>query len=209
MDPHTERYYSWSSYVYCYNNPIRWIDISGKDPSDPFTSKVEAANDFARYYNGTSILSNREFASQIYSNSDGTYSYNVARIGGEGWSVPNFDLPKAATLEGAIHTHGGDDPAYGIGNNEFSDTDMDSADKRKQNEYLVTPSGQLLEYDVVSKETTKPDGAATDIPSDPQSKEKRVNEVEPQDTKPYYIDIKYNDTRPFSTLYEYNKPEKK
>ncbi|QIK52902.1 DUF4329 domain-containing protein [Dysgonomonas sp. HDW5B] len=209
VDPHAERYYSWSPYVYCYNNPIRWIDISGKDPGDPFTSKVEAANDFARYYNGASILSNREFASQIYSNSDGTYSYNVARIGGIGWSVPNFDLPKAATLEGAIHTHGGDDPAYGIGNNEFSDTDTKAADKRKQNEYLVTPSGQLLEYDVVSKETTKPDGAATDIPSDPQSKEKRVNEVEPKDTKPYYIDIKYNDTRPFSTLDEYNKPEKK
>lgn len=207
MDPHSESYYSWSPYVYCYNNPMRWIDKDGRDPGDPFKSKVEATNDFAKYYNGTSIVTNKEFASQIYSNANGAYSYNVARIGGVGWSVLNDDLPKAAIFEGAIHTHGGDDPAYGIGNNEFSDTD--TADKHGKNEYLVTPSGELLEYDVKSKETLKPVGAATDIPRDPQSKGKRTNEVDPQDTKPYYIDLRFIDARPFNVIDEYNKPPKK
>ncbi|WP_110312336.1 RHS repeat-associated core domain-containing protein [Dysgonomonas alginatilytica] len=31
MDPHSENYYSWSSYVYVGNNPMKYIDPDGKD----------------------------------------------------------------------------------------------------------------------------------------------------------------------------------
>ncbi|NMA74605.1 MAG: RHS repeat-associated core domain-containing protein [Bacteroidales bacterium] len=31
IDPHAENYYSWSPYVYCYNNPLKYIDPDGKD----------------------------------------------------------------------------------------------------------------------------------------------------------------------------------
>lgn len=31
IDPHAENYYSWSPYAYCANNPLRFIDPSGKD----------------------------------------------------------------------------------------------------------------------------------------------------------------------------------
>ncbi|MBF0576012.1 hypothetical protein [Dysgonomonas sp. GY617] len=30
MDPLSEKFYSWSSYVYCYNNPMRFVDPDGK-----------------------------------------------------------------------------------------------------------------------------------------------------------------------------------
>lgn len=191
---------------------MRWIDKDGRDSDDPFQPKIEAANDFARYYNGTSVIINKEFASTIYQNSNGTYSYNVARIGGLGWSATNYDMP-----EGAIHTHGGDDPRFGDGSYDFSSEDIEgdgtgdkaAAERNGQNEYVVTPGGELLEYDIKSKETLKPVGAATDIPSDPKSGAKRVNQVEAKDTKPYYIDRRNTDTRPFSVTDEYNKPEKK
>ena len=34
IDPHVEKYERISPYVYCYNNPIRFIDLNGKDPGD-------------------------------------------------------------------------------------------------------------------------------------------------------------------------------
>ncbi|WP_255495497.1 RHS repeat-associated core domain-containing protein [Dysgonomonas sp. 521] len=34
VDPHAENYYSWSPYVYSYNNPIRYIDSTGEGPGD-------------------------------------------------------------------------------------------------------------------------------------------------------------------------------
>jgi RHS repeat-associated protein len=34
IDPHTEKYEAISQYTYCFNNPIRFIDIKGKDPGD-------------------------------------------------------------------------------------------------------------------------------------------------------------------------------
>lgn len=136
-----------------------------------------------------------------------------------GWSATNYDIPKGATREGAIHTHGGDDPDYGLGSYDFSDEtikgdgtgDKAAAEKHGQNEYVVTPGGELLEYDVKSKETLNPVGAATDIPSDPKSaaRGKRVNQVDAKDTKPYYINRRNIDERPFSVVDEYNKPENK
>lgn len=32
IDPHLEDYYSWSPYVYCYNNPMKFVDPTGQYP---------------------------------------------------------------------------------------------------------------------------------------------------------------------------------
>ena len=34
IDPHVEKYEGISPYVYCYNNPLRFVDLKGKDPGD-------------------------------------------------------------------------------------------------------------------------------------------------------------------------------
>ena len=35
QDPLSEKFYNWSPYVYCYNNPMKFIDPDGKDPKNP------------------------------------------------------------------------------------------------------------------------------------------------------------------------------
>ena len=34
IDPHVEKYEGISPYVYCFNNPLRFVDLKGKDPGD-------------------------------------------------------------------------------------------------------------------------------------------------------------------------------
>ena len=41
MDPLCEKYYNVSPYAYCFNNPIHFMDIQGKDPGDFFDTHAE------------------------------------------------------------------------------------------------------------------------------------------------------------------------
>ena len=50
MDPMCEKYYHLSPYIYCANNPIKYIDVKGEEPGEYFKSKDEAAKDFGIYY---------------------------------------------------------------------------------------------------------------------------------------------------------------
>ena len=186
-DPKWQNYPERSPYSVFNNNPIRFIDPDGQAPGDPFETEITAANDFAEYYNGTSIIRNKEFGSAIYQNDDGTYSYNEAYIGSSGSTKINRDIPEDATRVSAIHTHGGDDPRYGDNSYNFSPNDKRGADRRGQNEYLVTPAGRLLEYDVSDGNVYIPEGASNYIPSDPDSGRRRVNRVPARDTNPRYI----------------------
>ena len=87
MDPLCESYYPFSPYTYCLNNPIKWIDMKGEEPGDPFLSPDAAAKDFGVIYNFKSIETNCEYGSLIYQyieNGNTFYSYNEPNVGKEG-----------------------------------------------------------------------------------------------------------------------------
>ncbi len=79
IDPLWEKYYGWTPYHYCFNNPVKLKDYSGLDPGNIFLNRNDAAKDFGNYINARSIKENVEYASNIYSfklGSKTVYSYD-------------------------------------------------------------------------------------------------------------------------------------
>ena len=54
-------------YVYCYNKPTKYNDILGLKPGDAFSSAEDAAIDFAKFANPSSIKYGVEYGTYIYS----------------------------------------------------------------------------------------------------------------------------------------------
>ena len=177
-DPLAEKYYSISPYAYCLNNPINMIDPDGRDPGDIFKTPIAAAKDWGNYYNGASILRQREFGSSIYTVKEGGkvvgYAYSVANIGGKDY-VNSSTPPNLETIVAGIHSHGNYKEGYV--NNEFSDPDKSYNDKYNINGYVATPNGTLQEYDSSTKESSV---ISTNLPSDPKDPD-RKNNIDPTD----------------------------
>ena len=180
MDPLAEKMYGWSPYGYCFNNPIKLVDIDGKypGPGDLFVSKREAAKDWGKYYNGASIIRNREMVSIIYKVKDEGkivgYSYSKAYEGGEHSASLKISLNKG-DIAGLIHSHGASNEQFY--DNKFSTTDIKSIEKANIDGFLATPNGSLLEYNPMNNNTNI---ISKELPSDPKDKE-RVNNVDPTD----------------------------
>lgn len=180
VDPLSEKMYGWSPYGYCLNNPIKLIDIDGKypGPGDLFVSKREAAKDWGKYYNGASIIRNREMVSIIYKVKDEGkivgYSYSKAYEGGEHSASLKISLNKG-DIAGLIHSHGASNEQFY--DNKFSTTDIKSIEKANIDGFLATPNGSLLEYNPMNNNTNI---ISKELPSDPKDKE-RVNNVDPTD----------------------------
>ncbi len=49
VDPLAEKYYSWTPYNYCYNNPMRFIDPLGLEGEDS-NGKKSAEQELIEYY---------------------------------------------------------------------------------------------------------------------------------------------------------------
>ena len=64
MDALAEKYYSWSPYASCGDDPVNAVDPNGMAPGDIFTSADLAATDFGKYYNPRSIRESKEYASK-------------------------------------------------------------------------------------------------------------------------------------------------
>jgi RHS repeat-associated protein len=180
VDPLAEKMSAWSLYAYCFNNPIKLIDKDGKipGPGDLFATKKEAAKDWGKYYNGASIIREKEMASTIYEvRVNGVlvgYSYSKPNEG-SAHSVNPSSPPNYEKVSGTIHSHGNaDSDSY---NNIFSTKDIQDIEKTKKVGYLATPSGSLLQYDPVTNKTTT---ISKELPSDPKDKE-RVNNINPTD----------------------------
>ena len=109
-DAHAENYTPFSPYAYCLDNPIRLIDKDGNDPGDFFLSMDEAAIDFAKIYNGLSIINNIEYSSSIVAvyNDKGKlgYTYLLPIAGTESASNAVLKIDSSHTTIATIHTHG-------------------------------------------------------------------------------------------------------
>jgi len=144
------------------------------------SERLYPAKDWGKYYNGASIIRNREFGSAIYEvkDKDGKvigYAYSIANIGSDKSVTPSLS-PKFEKEVADIHSHG----AYeeGVKNNEFSPSDKADNKARKVQGYLATPDGSLKKYDPQKGEDKEP--VATDMPSD-KNDPNRKNKVEPTD----------------------------
>ena len=185
MDPLCEKYYGTSPYVYCKDNPVKFVDIDGYAPGDFFKTKDDAAKDFGLFYNGQSIRERREYGSTIYiiKNNNGItgYTYSVANRGKEDHVVVS-EAPFGAKKVATIHTHGAYSEEKYV-DNEFSgirdkrgellskddrkkqsgDNDIGNANKRGLDSYLVTPNGSLQKYDPKTNEISV---ISNEMPSD-------------------------------------------
>ena len=173
MDPMCEKYYHLSPYIYCLNNPIRYVDKNGKDPGDYFDSIDKVAIDFGRFFNYKSIVERKEYSAYIYKIKinwwNTAYSYTIPKQGEADKSYPSRDgMPKDAEIVGRVHSHGNWDPKYcndrGDGNEIFSDDDKNVYKSNKIYGYVSTPKGKLLKYDPYEKITTL---ISNDMPRDP------------------------------------------
>ena len=190
VDPMAEKYHSVSTYTYCLNNPIYFIDKNGLEPGpgDLFKTPRAAAKDWGMYYNGPSIIRKREMGSTIYEvKENGTskgYSYSAARMS-DGHKTKVSHPRNSEEIVGTIHSHGNYDGIIidkngtknAVGDNKFSRVDKDYNVILKIVGYLATPNGSLLEYDPI---TGKVNTISTELPSDPNDPT-RMNKIEPID----------------------------
>ncbi|CAK7076352.1 MAG: hypothetical protein BACD_03681 [Bacteroides rodentium] len=179
VDPLAEKYYPMSQYEYCGNNPILFVDKNGMEfgPGDLFMTKREAAKDWGMYYNGASIIRKREMGSSIYKVRENGklkgYSYSAANEGEHSVSISL--PPNNEEFAGSIHSHGDADTKHI--NNKFSKADIKYIEKTKENGYLATPSGELLEYNPYNRIVMT---ISSNLPSDPKDPQ-RKNNITPKD----------------------------
>jgi RHS repeat-associated protein len=149
---------NWFAYVN--NDPVNWVDLWGLKPGDIFPTVDEAANDFGKEYNGQSIIEKTEYGTTIIPSGDG-YTYMEPTKGTkDSITLPTpSDGPDQAVA--GHHTHGNYDPEYN--NNEFSQTDKETAQQYDKPFYVATPDGSLKVYDPKADKTTT---INTGMPSD-------------------------------------------
>jgi len=68
VDPLSEKYYSWSPYVYCYNNPMKFVDPTGEAPI--FDPEGNLIGTDADGWKGTAIVMNKDSYKEGMSNKD-------------------------------------------------------------------------------------------------------------------------------------------
>ena len=136
-------------YVYSYNNPVNWYDLTGFKPGDPFDTPEKAAIDALNYIYGESMLLGREMGGIIYQGDDGCF-YASEPVMGEPDGI--YDMPNTWGFAW-YHTH----PLLeGTASLHFSE-DKDNGDLGYSNEhlgdaYMKNYVGDILKYSVIKGE---------------------------------------------------------
>lgn len=105
--------------MYCLGNPVRFVDIKGKEPGDAFKYPTLAALDFGKIYNPQSIRNNIEYATFIYKMKDARgniyYTYAGPTAGASNKITANdmrridrscLNMKECVDVVATIHTHG-------------------------------------------------------------------------------------------------------
>ena len=99
-------------YLYCINNPLRFIDPAGTVAYEAFRTLEEAIRDWAWNNSGYTRVTGIEKGSALYAwiGEDGNdyYSYTWCDVGGYGYCDPQRvqnDRPDGTMLVGYIHSH--------------------------------------------------------------------------------------------------------
>ncbi|MDD4910182.1 MAG: DUF4329 domain-containing protein [Candidatus Omnitrophica bacterium] len=150
-DPWGHLFLATNLYLYCYNNPLIWIDPWGLKPGDPYPTEDAAGKDAVNDINPKSISEGREYGGWVYENPNGTYSYTKPYPGSKAGTSLG-PRPSGGRVVGDYHTHGANDPGYN--NENFSLQDI--ADNRRSGTtgYLGTPSGAVKKYEPSSNQQT-------------------------------------------------------
>ena len=156
-------------YAYCENDPVNYYDPDGCAPGDLFNTVDAAARDFAMIYNAMSINEDLEFGARVFSKrvNGATKYYYETPFRGTSDSI----IPLAIYVFGTVaslHTHAAYDPAYGGGNNSFSDQDKKWLHGTYV--YVATTNGSLYKY---YKKTGKTIALYGRFPSDPNDPTRR------------------------------------
>jgi len=130
-------------YAYVNGSPMIKRDPFGLQPGDKFQYEHEVTIDFEKFINPRSIAENREYASWIYRDENGQYTYTNPRPGTESSSHPGL-RPSGVDVTAVTHTHGAPDPRFN--SEEFSPQDATFANKQNVNIYVATPNRNILLY---------------------------------------------------------------
>ena len=128
------------------------ITSSGDAGQDGITLRRATGHDAARevvnYINPTSVELNVEFGGYIYRLPDGSFFYTAPLIGDANSVIylPQFVIvPPGAEGTAHYHTHAAADPRFL--NEQFSPTDINTAESSGLDSYLGTPAGRFVYYD--------------------------------------------------------------
>ena len=133
QDPLSEKYYSWSQYNYCVNNPVMFVDLDGRDfekhidkenktitikatyyadnQTDAVKNAIQFWNDLSGQYkyniNGTeyTLLFDLSLSIDTYATEDLIYTENLNKIDSDGNAISNYSVYLKATVSGSTRDH--------------------------------------------------------------------------------------------------------